>query len=138
MGASQGVLKLEIRPGQIVTALWEGDEPVESLHEYFNRDIILEGVAVFRPSGGLLRIDADAIASASPSDDFFRQVPVAPVARDYQKLVRLKPGEKSVYARILGSIPAEESDEEFAAAIEAMSCLLLSCPRRGGFSGRTP
>ena len=68
-----------------------------------------------------LRIDADAIRSASASDEFFRQIPVAPLPRDYQKLVRLKPGEKSVYAQMLGRIPAEESDEEFAAAIEAMS-----------------
>jgi hypothetical protein len=38
--------------------------------------------------------------------------------RDYQKLVRLKPAEESVYGHILGSIPAEETDEEFAEAIE--------------------
>ena len=31
MGASQGVLKLDVRPGQTVTALWEGHEPIESL-----------------------------------------------------------------------------------------------------------
>ena len=43
------------------------------------------------------------------------------VERDYRKLARLRPGEPPVYARILGSIPAEESDEEFAAAVEDLT-----------------
>lgn len=121
MGASQGVLKLDVRPGQIVTALWDGPEPLESLRDHFNRDVVLEGVAVFRPSGALLRVDADAIAAASPADDFFRTLPRGVPARDYRRLARLKPGEPSAYAQILGSIPAEEPDEDFAAAIDALS-----------------
>jgi hypothetical protein len=120
MGASQGVLKLDVRPGEMVTALWEGTEPIESFRELFNRDVVLEGTGVFRPSGSLLRIDADAIAHASPRDEFFRQVPTAPTTHDYQKLVRLKPGEKSAYAQLLGSLPAEEPDEEFEAALTAL------------------
>jgi hypothetical protein len=121
MGASQGVLKVEVKQGEFVTAIWEGEEAVDSLKDFFNRDVVVDGVGVFRPSGTLLRIDADAVVSASPRDDFFRQVPTAPAVRDYQKLVRLRPGEKSVYAQLLGSIPAEESDEEFAAAIDELS-----------------
>ena len=42
-------------------------------------------------------------------------------APDYEAMTRLRPGEKSPFHRILGSIPAEESDEEFAAAVEAFS-----------------
>ena len=121
MGASQGVLKLEVHQGEFITAIWEGEAAVDSLKDFFNRDVVVEGLGVFRPSGTLLRIDADAVVSASSRDDFFRQVPTAPVVRDYQKLARLRPGEKSVYAQILGSIPAEESDEEFAAAIDELS-----------------
>ena len=104
-----------------MTALWEGAQPVELLRDFFNREVVIEGTGVFRPSGSLLRIDADAIAAAGTHDDFFRTVPKAAVERDCHKLSRLRPGEPSVYARILGSIPAEESDEEFAAAIEELS-----------------
>jgi hypothetical protein len=120
MGVSQSVLKLEVEPQTFVTAVWEGDSTVDTFKDLLNRDVVVEGLGVFRPSGALLRIDADALATASPTDDFFRRVPSAPVLRDYQKLVRLKPGEKSVYAQILGSIPAEESDEEFEAALAAL------------------
>lgn len=121
MGASQCVLKLELRPGVIVTALWEGAGPVDALKEFFNRDVVVEGAGVFRPSGGLLRIDADAIAPASQQDEFFREVPTAPMAHDFSGSARLRPGEPSAYAAIFGAIPAEESDEEFAAAVEALS-----------------
>jgi hypothetical protein len=121
MGASEGVLKIEVRPGELITAIWEGEASVESLRDLFNRDVVVEGLGAFRPSGTLLRIDADAVVAATSRDDFFRQVPTAPVVHDYQKLVRLKPGEKSVYAQFLGSIPAEESDEEFLAAVDELS-----------------
>lgn len=120
LGASQGVLKVEVTQGEFITAVWEGEAAVDSLKDFFNRDVVVEGVGVFRPSGTLLRIDADAVVSASSRDDFFRHVPTAPVVRDYQTLVRLKPGEKSVYAQLLGSIPAEESDEAFNAAVLAL------------------
>jgi hypothetical protein len=121
MAASHSVVKLDIRPGVFVTAVWEGSQPLQALTDYFNRDVVLEGSGVFRASGSLLRIDADAITLAGVQDEFFRQVPSAPAVSDYQKLVRLRPGEPSPYNRILGSIPAEESDEEFAAAVQAFS-----------------
>ena len=120
MGASQGILKLDVRPGEMVTALWDGEEPLETLREFFNRDVVIEGVGVFRPSGSLLRIDADAIAAASPQDEFFRRVPSAVARRDYRKLARLKPGEKSAYAQLRGWLSSDESDEEFNAAVAAL------------------
>ena len=121
MAASRSVLKLDVKNGVAVTAVWEGEPPVEALKDYFNRDVVIEGDGVFRPSGLLLRIDANAIAFAGAQDEFFRQVPEAMTLRDYPTLARLRPGERSPYHRILGSIPAEETDEEFAAAVEALS-----------------
>ena len=121
MGAKQSVLKLDVANGVAVNAVWEGQLPVEALKDFFKRDVVIEGAGVFRPSGAMLRIDADAIAFAGAQDEFFRQLPAALVAPEYEALARLRPGEKSPFSRILGSIPAEESDEEFAAAIEAFS-----------------
>lgn len=121
MGASEAVLKLDVKSGVTVTAVWEGAQPVDALKTYFNRDVVIEGAGVFRPSGSLLRIDADTIAFAGIQDEFFRHVPEALALPDYTTLTRLRPGEKSPFLRILGSIPAEETDEEFAAAVEAMS-----------------
>lgn len=121
MAAKQAVLKLDINEGLFVTAVWEGVQPVEALKDFFNRDVVIEGAGVFRPSGSLLRIDADAITFAGAQDEYFRQLPTAMSAPEYQVITRLRPGEKSPFGRILSSIPAEESDEEFAAAVEAFS-----------------
>lgn len=121
MAAADAVLKLDVKDGVFVTAVWEGPQPVESLKDYFNRDVVLEGAGIFRASGSLLRMDADAIALAGAQDEFFRIVPVSLGTPDYEAMTRLRPGEKSPFSRILGSIPAEESDEEFAAAVEAFS-----------------
>ena len=121
LGASQGVLKLELKPGVVVSGLWEGDGPVDALKDYFNRDIVVEGRAVYRPSGALLRVDVQAIGMATATDDYFRVLPSGRVKGDVMRLARLRPGEGSSYARILGRIPAEESDEDFLAAVEALS-----------------
>jgi hypothetical protein len=77
VAAKQAVLKLDVKEGVFVTAIWEGHQPVENLKDYFNRDVVLEGAGVFRASGSLLRIDADAIALAGSQDEFFRQLPAA-------------------------------------------------------------
>ena len=121
MGASQGVLKIDLSSGTTVTALWDGKEPIDELRSMFNRDVVCEGMGVFRPSGSLLRIDADAIAPATKSDDFFRQVPIAVARTDHARDLRLRAGEPAAYAAFLGSVPGEETDEEFAAAIEELS-----------------
>lgn len=120
MGASQGVLKLHVAGG-IVTAIWEGEESLDQFAPLFNKDVVCEGLGVFRPSGTLLRIDADALAPASERDEFFRQAPVAAARTEVARGARLRSGEASVYVGFLGSIPAEETDEEFADAVEAMS-----------------
>lgn len=121
MGASQGVLKLHVRSGAIVTALWEGAEPIDHLASLFNREVVCEGLGVFRPSGSLLRIDTNAIAAASERDDFFQNVPVAVPRLDIARSMRVRSGETDAYTSFLGSVPSEESDEEFATAVEALS-----------------
>jgi hypothetical protein len=121
MGVSQGVIKIHVESGAVVTALWEGKDPIDELRLLLNRNVVCEGMGVFRPSGTLLRIDADAVAEAKARDAGFAVVPRAARAGDITRQLRLKPGEASVYGEFLGAVPAEESDEAFVAAIEAMS-----------------
>ena len=47
--------------------------------------------------------------------------PVAEANAQLARAMRLRAGEPSVYASLLGSIPPEESDEEFAAAVDELS-----------------
>ena len=46
---------------------------------------------------------------------------IAAANADLARTARLRSDEPSVYASFLGSIPPGESDEEFAAAVDALS-----------------
>ncbi|MFN7342692.1 MAG: hypothetical protein ACK5TA_05085, partial [bacterium] len=115
LGVSRKVMGLYLEDGTLVTALWN-TEDFTGLAGYLDKDVVIEGLAVFRPSGRLLRIDADAIDSAGSRDSYFSVLPLPGVV-DYAAAVRVRPG-SSPYKDLLGMIPGEESDEEFLKAIE--------------------
>jgi hypothetical protein len=121
IAVSQAVMRIEVTPGTLVTAAWEGQGKVDAFRSLLNEDVVAEGQGVFRPSGTLLRVDVDAFAPATARDEAFRLVPSAPVFSDYGSTIRLRPGERSSIASIFGRIPAEESDEVFAAAVDELS-----------------
>jgi hypothetical protein len=118
LGVSRKVMGMYLEDGTLVTALWNADE-FAGLAGFLAKDVVIEGLAVFRPSGKLLRIDADAITSARASDSYFSTLPLPGVA-DYAAAVRTRPG-ASAYKELLGMIPGEETDEEFLQAMEALS-----------------
>jgi hypothetical protein len=117
MAVTQSVLKIEVQPGELLTARWEGDGSIDGLHDLLNQTVVIEGTGIFRPSGSLLRIDADAIARATAADEFFRRLPIASPERDFANLARLKPGEASVYARLRGAFAGDDSDEDYEASL---------------------
>ena len=120
LGVSRKVLGLMLDDGAAVTAVWTMDGIVD-LAGYIDRQVVIEGLAEFRPSGSLLRVDADAIRAAVAGDAAFSALPLPEIQRNYQQIVAtLRPGHKP-YASLYGLIPADESDEEFTAAVEAMS-----------------
>lgn len=46
---------------------------------------------------------------------------IARANRKLRRAMRLRPSEPSVWASLLGSVPAEETDEEFAEQIDKLS-----------------
>jgi hypothetical protein len=117
---SKRVLGLFLVDGTPVTAVWTTDGFVD-LASFLDKEVVIEGLAEFRPSGSLLRVDADAIREATAADAAFSTVPHPAARRDYQKeAATIRPGQKP-YASIFGLIPGDESDDEFAAAVEEIS-----------------
>ncbi len=117
LGVSRKVMGLYLEDGTPVTALWNAGD-FAGLAGFLGKDVLIEGLAVFRPSGRLLRIDADAIGAAGEGDAYFSALPL-PDAMDYTAAVRTRPG-ASPYKDLLGMIPGEETDEEFLRAVVAM------------------
>ncbi len=121
MGVSQGVIKIHVASGAVVTALWEGKDPIDELRLLSNRNVVCEGTGVFRSFGTLLRIDADAIAEAQARDAGFAVAPRAAVRVTLPASFGSSLARPRLTAKLLCSVPVEESDEDLAAAIEAMS-----------------
>lgn len=119
LGVSRKVMGLYLEDGTPVTALWNADD-FTGLSGYLGSDVLIEGLAVFRPSGKLLRVDADVIAEAGRGDSYFSTLPLPGVQGDYAAAAKVRPGH-SPYRDLLGSIPADESDEEFARLVEEFS-----------------
>jgi hypothetical protein len=117
---SRHVLGLYLEDGTAVTAVWTNEGFVD-LANFLDKQIVIEGLAEFRPSGTLLRVDADAIRDASAGDSSFSTLPLPEVRRNYQKAAAtVRPGQKP-YASIFGLIPGDESDEVFAVAVAELN-----------------
>lgn len=119
LGVSRRVLGLVLEDDTTATAVWAMDGIV-NLANFIDRQVVIEGLAEFRPSGSLLRVDADAIRLAASGDAAFSVLPLPERQQSYQQAASvIRPGHKP-YAEIYGLIPADESDEEFTAAVETM------------------
>lgn len=107
---------LRLPAGQQVRGVWKGPD-FETLRALVNSDVVATGTAIYRPSGRLLRIDADALAPQRPADRFFATLPTPGAVRmDLNSLVR-EQRRRGGMAAMWGKVPAEESDEDFLAAV---------------------
>jgi hypothetical protein len=93
--------------------LQEGDPAL--LQAYFGRTINVFGKAVYRPSGSLLRIDAQELIDSAEGKAAFGRIPAALSSkmRPDRKLQNSKAGVGAFF----GTWPGDETDEELLAAL---------------------
>lgn len=117
---STQTLGLKLSSGEEVRgALVDGD--IESLQGLLNQDVILQGKAVYRPSGALLRIDTTLVTRGADENGLFARVP-GPLDRRASSQRYGKPQTaNSGLAAAFGKWPGEESDEELLHALESLS-----------------
>ncbi|MBX3442211.1 MAG: hypothetical protein KF774_07370 [Planctomyces sp.] len=97
------------------------EDQAEYVKQHWGRRVLVLGVAVYRASGRLLRIDADRILPGDQESAVFSRVsPPAPRRLDPSKL-RKPQGPKSGVNAIVGRWPGDETDEEIADALERLS-----------------
>jgi hypothetical protein len=118
---SDRTFRLILESGENVRGVLADAEP-EELARYFGRSVVVSGMAQFRPSGTLLRVDADLLEPATERDvAVFSEVPEPlPSALDQQELRRPQ-GARSGINAMIGRWPGDESDDEIFALIEEMS-----------------
>ncbi len=105
---------LLLSDGQEVRGVLQDGDP-DLLQQYFGREITVFGKAVYRPSGSLLRIDAQEILDTVEGRSAFSIVPPALTHR--QKQDRKAQTSKNGVAAFFGSWPGDETDEELLAAL---------------------
>lgn len=116
---SDRVFELVLADGNRVRAVWAGPTVVH-LREYLDDQVLIEGDAVFRPSGSLLRIDAEAIAHATEQDAFFSTLPMSSAELRHERL-RVRQTPTTGVNAIWGQWAGDESEEEMLKALEKMS-----------------
>jgi hypothetical protein len=109
--ASDKVFSLILRDGQKVRGIWLGAS-VGPLRHYLDQDVVVNGMVTYRPSGSVLRIDAEAIDAATHADRLFSKLP-PPAALTLRRPNLLHPQTASTGMKaVFGKWPGDETDEE--------------------------
>ncbi len=104
---------------EIRGVLIQGD--VERISPLLNQRVLVLGKAVYRPSGRLLRVDAEEVTRTTDESHFFSAIPKPVLHRfDLRETVR-EQQHKGGIAAIIGKWPGDETDEEIRRALEELS-----------------
>lgn len=113
---SDRVFELLLPDGQRVRSVWASDEVIR-LREFLSCQVVIEGIAVYRPSGTLLRVDTTAIAQATKQDQLFAQLPLPTTSGSIIAAQKRQTPTTGINA-LWGIWPGDESDEELLAMAE--------------------
>ncbi|MCL6503531.1 MAG: hypothetical protein K6T86_12660 [Pirellulales bacterium] len=105
----------EEAPGVLV----QGD--VCDLQGFLNCRVTVYGRAVYRPSGRLLRIEAEEIVRASDRDRFFATIPPGTPPDGRFKQTIAEQAVRGGLAAIIGKWPGDETDEQIQEALHRLS-----------------
>jgi hypothetical protein len=118
---SDRAFTLVLESGTVIRGVLVEGSP-EDLAQHFGRITIVSGLAHFRPSGTLLRVDADHLAHGTAEDASLWSTVPAPLDLQPEIGRSWQPQERpNGLASIIGAWPGDEDDEEFFRMVEEMS-----------------
>jgi len=97
------------------------DDQMDSMQELWRKRVLVLGRAIYRASGRLLRIDADAVGPGENEPNVFSRMPSPPSPRMDVSKLRKPQGPRSGMAAILGKWPGDETDEQIQEALGRLS-----------------
>jgi hypothetical protein len=108
-------------PTGAVRGVLVGDIDVAAYGRLLGQEVIVSGLAKFRPSGRVLRVEADQIVPASGDTAMWKELP-RPLFSDLDtRALRAPQGPRSGISALFGQWPGDESDDELDAAVRALS-----------------
>lgn len=118
---SDRVFTLLMESGAVLKGVAERLDPSQ-LASLFGQPVVVMGMAVFRPSGSVLRIDAEQIQEASPQQtSLWSRLPRPTLTALDTRSLRVPQDERSGINAIYGRWPGDESEEELLAALKEAS-----------------
>ncbi|MBI1825136.1 MAG: hypothetical protein HY287_14335 [Planctomycetes bacterium] len=116
---SDQVFELIVGTGERIRGAWVGGDAAV-LGQLWRQQVVIDGVAVFRPSGALLRVDTEGLQKAVKSDDFFSKVPTAAARSFDPKRMRRTQSSTTGANAVFGKWPGDESEEQLLAALKEL------------------
>lgn len=101
-----------LQGGAAVRGVLENGEHMDVLKSLLGKTVLVVGKAVYRPSGSLLRIDAQAVATGAGESAVFEKVPFPIRHRPPATRLRVSEHSKRGVPGFFGKWPGEETDEE--------------------------
>jgi hypothetical protein len=118
---SDRMFTLVLDSGTVLKGVAERVEP-EQMASLFGQLAVVSGMAVFRPSGSVLRLEAEQIQATSPDQAAVWARPPRPLLAPLDvRSLRVSQDALSGLNAIYGQWPGDETEEELLAAIEEMS-----------------
>jgi hypothetical protein len=108
---------LKLTDGKEVQGVLDRTEMIESLPGFLNKKVLVIGKAVYRPSGSVLRVDAQHIEEDSGESTLFSRVP-PPLARKPAAAKTRIDAAKSGVGAFFGTWPGDETDEQLLASLK--------------------
>ncbi|WP_309892003.1 hypothetical protein [Archangium sp.] len=118
---SDRIFTLLLESGAVLKGVAERLDPTQ-MASLFGHTVVVSGMAVFRPSGSVLRIDAEQMQESSPQQtSLWSRLPKPLLTPLDTRSLRVPQDERSGLNAIYGRWPGDESEEELVAALEALS-----------------
>ena len=123
MRHSERVFTLILKSGAHVRAVFPGDGvDLSALAGLWGRDVVVTGVGKFRPSGSLLRIEAEQVERADVRDLSLWNAEPRPIFDVLDERVLRQPqGRRSGVNAIFGLLADVESDDDIIEALDRLS-----------------
>ncbi len=109
-----------LEEGRAVRGVLENGDYMDTLRDLLGQTVLVVGKAVYRPSGSLLRIDAQAVTAGRAESKLFAKIP--PAMEHRQATVRYRVGEqaKRGVPGFFGKWPGDETDDQLLAMLKEM------------------
>jgi len=92
-----------------------------SIADYLNQRVLVLGRAIYRPSGKLLRIDAEEVSATINDGSFFSTIPSSHTRKFSLRNTIQGQRDRLGISAIIGKWPGDETDEQIELALKELN-----------------